>query len=156
MKYILDPADFTDWQELHKLLIECFAYMDELINPPSSLHQMTTDNLRKKAKKEILLVVYDDETLIACAFFDIQKEQIYIGKVAVAQDRRGQGIANKIFKIADNLAHENNKGWLQLKTRIELVDNHKAFERIGFITTAQNSHAGYTRPTYITMRKKLI
>lgn len=130
--------------------------MDELIDPPSSLHQMTTDSLRKKANKESLLLVYDAEMLIACAFFDIQQAQIYVGKVAVAQSHRGQGIANKIFNMADDLARENDKGWLELKTRIELIDNHKAFKKIGFITTAQNSHTGYTRPTYITMRKKLI
>lgn len=156
MKYILNPTSFTDWEGLRKLLTDCFAYMDGQIDPPSSLHKMTTDNLCDKANKEILLVVYDAERLIACAFFNVQKQQVYVGKVAVAQSHRGLGIANKIFNMADDLARKNGKGWLELKTRIELIDNHKTFEKIGFITTAHNSHAGYTRPTYITMRKKLI
>lgn len=129
--------------------------MDELVDPPSSLHKMTADSLRKKADNETLLLVFDAESLIACAFFDIRKDVIYVSKIAVAPSHRGRRIAHKIFNIADNLARNNAKKWLELETRIELIDNKQAFGKMGFITTAKNSHAGYDRPTSITMRRKI-
>ena len=129
--------------------------MDELIDPPSSLHQMTTDSLREKANKETLLLIYDADNLIACAFFDIRKDVVYVGKVAVAQSHRGRNIAHKIFDMADKLAHDNTKNWLELETRIELINNHRAFGKMGFVTTAKNSHTGYEHPTSITMRRKI-
>ena len=102
MKFILNPKNFNDWKNLHKLLVDCFAYMDEVIDPPSSLHKMTTGGLRDKANKQCLLVVYDVENLIGCAFFDTRQDVIYVGKVAVGHSHQGRGIAKKIFDIAEN------------------------------------------------------
>lgn len=155
MRFNLNPIEFNNWQTLHKLLIECFAYMDELIDPPSSLHKMTPASLRKKANTENLLLVHDADSLIACAYFDIRKEALYVSKVAVAQTHSGQGIANRIFSMAEDLARDNDKEYLELETRIELTDNHKAFGKMGFITTAHNSHAGYSRVTSITMQRAI-
>ncbi|MBL1241131.1 MAG: GNAT family N-acetyltransferase [OCS116 cluster bacterium] len=147
---------FDNWLSLHKLLTDCFAYMDQMIDPPSSLRRMTADGLREKAAKENLLVVYDADQLIGCAYFDIRPDVIYVGKVAIAQSHRGRGIAYRVFAIADNLARDNDKKWLELETRIELIDNHQAFGKMGFVTTAKNSHAGYDHPTSITMRRTVM
>src|SRR6185295_4788841 len=45
---------------------------------------------------------------------------------------------------------------MELDTRIELVENHKTFAAFGFVKTAERSHAGYTRATFITMQKALV
>ncbi len=42
---------------------------------------------------------------------------------------------------------------LELEVRIELVENHVLFARLGFVKTAENAHAGYNRPTSITMQR---
>ena len=41
---------------------------------------------------------------------------------------------------------------LALQTRIELVENHRAFGRMGFVKTAETAHPGFARPTSFTMR----
>lgn len=155
MRFEQSPQNFTDWSGLHKLLTESFAYMDGIIDPPSSLHNLTSDDLRQKAKKEILTLVWDAENLVACGYFDIQADLIYIGKIAVANAHQKRGIAKQIIDHAVDLAKQNNKPWLELKTRIELTDNHQAFGKMGFVKTGEHSHQGYSRPTFITMRKNV-
>lgn len=155
MRYELNPKNFTDWRGLHKLLSESFAYMAGIIDPPSSLLGLTADDLRQKATTETLLLAFDDENLAACGYFDIRDEVIYIGKIAVVQTHQGRGIAKTIITHAINLAKQNSKKWLELETRIELIDNHQAFAKMGFVITAHNSHKGYDRPTSITMRRKI-
>ena len=41
---------------------------------------------------------------------------------------------------------------LELSTRIELVENHATFARMGFAKTAETAHEGFDRPTSIVMR----
>lgn len=155
MRYELNPKGFTDWQGLYKLLHDSFAYMQGIIDPPSSLYKLTADNLRRKANLEALLLVFDNQKLIACGFFDTRDDVIYIGKIAVAKTHQGRGIANNIFNIAEIFALDNDKKYLELETRIELTSNHLAFGKMGFITTAHNSHVGYNRVTSITMQRAI-
>lgn len=44
---------------------------------------------------------------------------------------------------------------LELETRIELTENHRAFEKMGFHKTGETAHDGYAHPTSITMQKAL-
>ena len=53
------------------------------------------------------------------------------------------------------LALDRGKPALELQTRIELTGNHAVFARLGFHETERTAHAGYARPTSITMRKAL-
>ena len=151
----LNPDDFNDWAGLHKLLVDAFAYMDDRINPPSSLKTFDVDALADKAKTENLVVVHDGDKLVGCAFLRVEPDKVYIGKVAVAAGHRGKGIARKIFKIAEEFTREQGKPVLELETRIELIENHNVFARLGFVTTGKTAHAGFDRPTAITMQCKV-
>ncbi len=55
----------------------------------------------------------------------------------------------------EDLARRLNKPALELETRVELTGNHALFQRMGFVETARNAHAGFVRPTSITFRKHL-
>ena len=44
---------------------------------------------------------------------------------------------------------------LELETRVELTENHRTFESLGFNKVAEHAHEGYDHPTYIRMRKSL-
>ena len=151
----LNPANFSDWTGLHKLLVDAFAFMDDRINPPSSLKTFDADGLRKKAKAENLVVVHDGDELIGCAFLRVEPDKVYIGKVAVAAGYRGKGIGREIFEAAKAFTREQGKPVLELETRIELTENHQTFARLGFVKTAETAHAGFDLPTAITMQCKV-
>ena len=155
LDFHFNPDNFTDWTGLHALLTECFAYMDARIDPPSSLKKFNAKGLEQKAQDETLIIVHDAEKLIACAFLRTEADKVYIGKVAVSPDCQGRGIGRKIFDMAKNFTRQQGKKTLELETRIELVENHKAFATMGFEKTGENAHAGYNRPTSITMQCKV-
>jgi hypothetical protein len=152
-QYIVQPAEFSDWAGLHRLLHECFAFMDGRIDPPSSLTRMTPETLRENAGEEILIIVLDAGELIACGFLREAEESIYLGKLAVKAGFRKRGILRSIITLAEGIARSRRKSALELQTRIELVENHETFAAVGFVKTGQSSHAGYDRPTSITMKK---
>ena len=153
--YEVDPADFDDWGALHAMLVECFAYMADRIDPPSSLNRMTPDALREKATLETLVLVRLDGRIVACGFLKEEDAALYLGKLAVRKRFRGQGILRRIVEIAEGGARDRGKKALRLQTRVELIENQATFAALGFIKTAECSHAGFDRPTSIEMTRLL-
>ncbi|MCC0030657.1 MAG: GNAT family N-acetyltransferase [Brucellaceae bacterium] len=150
------PDNFGRWEELHALLMRCFASMEGRIDPPSSLLAMNADTLAAKARDETLVLATDGDTLIGCAFLRIEDECLYVGKIAVDAGWQGRGIARRMFALAEDHASANGRSHLELQTRVELTENHETFGRLGFVKTAETAHAGYERPTSITMRKPVV
>jgi GNAT superfamily N-acetyltransferase len=146
-------GDFEDWPEVLALLRRSFAYMAARIDPPSSLNRLDLQGLRAKAATEICLLALHGTEIVGCAFLDPRPDCLYVGKVAVADEARGQGLARRLFERADQIAREHGLSCLELQTRVELVENHQTFRRLGFKKSGEDAHEGYDRPTSIRMRK---
>lgn len=146
---------FNRWGEVLPLIMRAFAFMDGVIDPPSSAHLLTVDTLRDKAGRETGLVALDGSRIVGCVFALERADDFYVGKLAVDPDRQGQGIGRRLMRAVEQLALDHGKAALELQTRIELTSNHAAFARLGFHETERTAHDGYTRPTSITMRKAL-
>lgn len=155
IRFEIGADRFDDWTGLHRLLTTCFAYMEDRIDPPSSLNRMTPESLRAKASEETLVLGFSGADLVACGFLKETGSAIYLGKIAVLPAFRGKGILRSIVGIAEDLARARGKPALELETRIELIENHQAFGALGFVRTAEKAHAGFARPTSITMTKRL-
>ncbi len=95
------------------------------------------------------------DKLIGCAFAALRDDCLYVGKVAVAHSARGQGVARALFAAIEKLAYQHGRIYLELQTRVELVENHATFAALGFQKMAESAHPGYNRPTSITMRKRV-
>lgn len=150
-----NPQDFHDFGALHALISEAFADMAGRIDPPSSIAAMGPDALRDKAAAEDLLLIRQDGQPIACLFGVVRGDAYYIGKLAVAQTHRHKGLARALIAQAAVTAHAKGCAALELQTRVELIENHATFTRLGFIQTGATSHPGYTRPTSLTFRRPL-
>ena len=143
------------WPAVLGLILDAFAYMDDVIDPPSSAKLLTVENLQQKAGREHALVLFEGETPVACIFCDPRRDCLYVGKLAVSQAWRGKGLGKQLIGEAAALARQLGYGELELQTRVELTANHRFFEALGFIKTGETAHAGYDRPTSITMRKQI-
>ncbi|KAA3450413.1 GNAT family N-acetyltransferase [Mesorhizobium sp. SARCC-RB16n] len=149
------PADFGRWGDVLALITRAFAFMDGIIDPPSSAHLLTVDALRAKALRETGFLALDGDTIVGCVFALEGADGFYVGKLAVAPGRQGQGIGRRLVQAAEDLARSRGKAAIELETRIELIANHAAFVRLGFHETERTAHDGYDRPTSITMRKTI-
>lgn len=146
------PKRFNEWAALIELQ-QAFRYMEGRIDPPTSLETMGIEALEKKAQDEILIVAQDDGKLVGCAFAALRDDCVYLSKVAVALTSRRQGITRSMLKAADEIARQHGKPYLELQTRVELIENHLAFGAMGFVKVAETAHPGYSRATSITMRR---
>ena len=147
--------DFRRWDDLLALILDSFAYMDGVVDPPASGLALTAAALRDKARVETGLVALAEGRIVGCAFLNPRADHLYLGKLAVARDRQGRGVGRLLVRHAEGLALAAGKPALELETRIELTGNHAAFARLGFVKTGETAHPGYDRPTSITMRKML-
>jgi GNAT superfamily N-acetyltransferase len=147
---------FNRWDALLALILSSFAYMDGIIDPPSSAHRLTLASLAQKARAEIAHVAVEDgDRLVGCVFCKAEPTTLYVGKLAIAPDQQGKGIGRLLLATAEHVAGEAGLTTLRLETRIELAANHATFARWGFVKTAENRHAGFDRTTSIEMQKQL-
>ena len=144
-----------DWPAMLAMIHRAFAYMDGRIDPPSSLHRLDVEGLRQKAGAEICFIIRRDGAVASCIFCDPRPDCLYVGKLAVDPPRQGQGLGRALMVAAEREARRRTLPALELQTRIELVENHDAFARLGFEKIGETAHEGYDRATSITMRKPL-
>jgi len=146
---------FGRWPELLDLILASFAYMNGRIDPPSSALTLTIDALKARAAAEIGYVALGSGMLAGCMFLRPEGDCLYLGKLAVVPAWQKKGIGRRLLTMAEAVAGERALQTIRLDTRIELAGNHAAFAAMGFVRTAEKSHLGYDRVTYIEMRKTL-
>lgn len=150
----LDP-DSAPWADIMALIRRSFAYMDGVIDPPSSAHRLTVEELKRKARREIALAAYDDGRLAGCVFIELRSDHAYIGKLAIDPAQQRGGLGRLLVEAAEAQAKKVGLAALELQTRIELTLNQAMFRHLGFRETARTAHPGFDRPTAVTMRKDL-
>ena len=148
-------SDFTAWQTVLDLLHEAFAYQEPLIDPPSSLHRLNANTLAEKAAQEQLIIARSGDDIVGCVFARLMPDRVYVGKMAVSLAVQGRGLGRRLMAAVEEFARERDRLLLELQTRIELIDNHETFRKLGFKKVSESAHEGYARLTSITMQKKL-
>ena len=152
---VVNPANFDDWDGLLALLQEAFAFMDGRIDPPSSLYRLDAAALAAKAADEEVVLAFVGGALAGCLFAAPRGDSLYLGKIAVRPDLQGRGLARRMIALAEASAQSRGFKALELQTRVELTENHRAFAALGFVKVGETCHPGFTRPTSLTFRKAL-
>ncbi|WP_439150007.1 GNAT family N-acetyltransferase [Sulfitobacter sp.] len=148
--YQLGPDD-PALSALLVLMHDCFGYMEGRIAPPSSLGRVTEASLRDTAAQAEIWCI--GAPPLACMILTAKPGRLYLGKVCVAPTHQRLGLARHLINHADARARALRLPMLELQTRVELEDNHATFHALGFTEYARTAHAGFDRPTSITMRK---
>ena len=137
--------------DIMRLIENSFSYMEGRIDPPSSMNRLTVSEIAENCCSGEVWSFGNPIT--ACMFLKPKNDALYVGKLAVDKSYRGRGFARKMIELAGERAKVHGKSYLELFTRIELIENHLAFGKLGFKTIAEASHPGYEKPTYLVMRK---
>lgn len=142
-----------DWGSLLGLIRAEFAYMDGVIDPPSSMHRLTEADIARQVETGEVWAI--GAPPMACMFLTVKGDWLYLGKLAVAAKSRGKGLARTLVEQAMIRAHALGLKGVELQTRIELVANHATFAALGFVETGRSAHPGFDRPTTLTFRQGL-
>jgi len=140
-----------DWPGLLALIQRAFAGMEGRIDPPSSLHRLTPTALADPGS-EVWVI---GTPPVACVVLTEVDGRLHVGKLAVEPSKQGRGHARRLVALAADRARALGLTALELQVRVELVENHAVFRRLGFLQVAATAHAGYDRVTSLTFRKLL-
>ncbi len=143
-----------DFAALLALIRDSFAFMAGRIDPPSSAIRLTTGDLSRQATEAEIWVLEDLGAPIACMVLSPRVGQLYLGKLAVADRHRRQGLAGHLVRLAAGRAKTLGLAELVMQTRVELLENHAAFLALGFVQSSENAHPGYDRTTMLTFTLK--
>ena len=142
-----------DWGAVLGLIRAEFAYMDGRIDPPSSMHRLSVQDIARQADRAEVWVI--GTAPIACMFLTPKNNWLYLGKLAVASSSRGTGLARVMVDTAMARAADLGLQGVELETRVELTFNHATFRALGFVESGRSAHPGFDRPTSLTFRKSL-
>jgi ribosomal protein S18 acetylase RimI-like enzyme len=136
-----------DWPALMSLIQIAFSGMNGRIDPPSSMHALTPGAIAAQATEGEVWVIGTPP--VACVFLTPQPDSLYLHKLAVDPAHHRQGHARALIATAADRARALDLPAVTLSTRVELLENHAVFRRIGFIETGRSAHPGFDRPTTI-------
>lgn len=130
-----------------------FAYMDDVVDPPSSIHRLTLEGLQGQARTAEVWSL--GPPLCAAVILTAKPNALYIGKLCVSAKARRRGMSRRLVDHAAERARALCLPKLELETRIELTANHATFRAMGFAEVARTAHKGYAKPTAITFQKSV-
>ena len=139
---------------VHALIHHCFAPMETRINPPSSVRNLTLDTLRQQARDAEVWTLSSPPC--ACILLTPRPGCLYLSKLSTAQDARQKGHARRLIDHAARRAKSQGLPAIELQSRVELTENHRAFQALGFSEVARTTHAGFDTPTSITFRRTVV
>ena len=142
-------TDPYDWPALLALIQRAFAGMEGRIEPPSSLDRLTANDL---AASEVWVIGTPAQ---ACMVLTPKPGRLYLGKLAVEPGLQGQGLGRALVRAAEQRALALGLTVVELETRVELVENHAIFGKLGFLEVGRKAHPGFDRPTSITFAKSV-
>lgn len=137
-----DPA----LHDVLALIRQAFAGMEGRIDPPSSMHRLTAADLAAPTV-EVWAI---GRPPAACVVLTPQADTLYLGKLAVALQMLGQGLARILVDHAVARARVHGLPSVTLQVRVELTENQRIFTSLGFAEVGRTAHPGYDRPTSIT------
>lgn len=133
------------------LLRRAFAHMAGVIDPPSSLHRLTVGDVLEQARSGEVWALGDP--VVACMFLTPRAGALYLGKLAVEPALQGRGYGRVLVEQAVARMRALGLPAVELQVRVELTGNQAAFAAMGFVEVGRTAHAGYDRPTSVTMRR---
>lgn len=148
------PPDH-DAAALLALIQTAFEEQRGRIDPPSSMNRLRPSDIAAHLMAEMVFVVEQDHSPIACLFATRKPAALYVSKLSVHPAKRGAGLARALLSAAEAEACAKDLPYLELISRRELTENHALFRHLGFEKFAEASHEGYDTVTEFHFRKML-
>lgn len=152
---LVNPTPPPNGQVLHRLLAQAFAHMEGRVDPPSSMTRLDAQGVESRLGMEDLVVARAGDRIVGCLFARVTGDSYHLGKIAVVQAMRQKGVARAMVEAAADHATALGLRTLTLQSRIELTENHAAFNAMGFRQTGTYTHPGYDEPTSLVFTRPL-
>ena len=154
-RMVLRPLTTADADEAAELIRTAFAAQSRPTSPPSSALLETGQSIAARIAAGGGFGAFNGGALIGAALWSIDGDALHIARVSVAPGARGRRLARSLIAMCETEARRRGVRRMTLKTRLELPENERLFERCGFARREVEAHAGFEAPTTAVMEKVL-
>ena len=147
---VATPGDAACLARLNRV---AFAAQETITDPPPSALGESPASVLAQLEAGGALVLGNPP--IGGLIWSEREGGLYVGRLAVDPSFRRRGLASLLLAAAEAVAREKRLAMVTLSTRLVLGGNRRLFARHGFVEIAQHAHAGYDRPTFVSMEKRL-
>lgn len=155
MKPEIRSATEADLNAIVAVVQAAFAEYAGRLDPPSSAETKTVASTRAELADGGALFATIEQQIVGSVFYHVRPNHLYLDRLAVLPNVRGQGLARLLIAAVENQAIALNRPAVRLSVRLALVANRQFYERLGYHFLADGTHAGYTTPTYVVLEKRL-
>jgi ribosomal protein S18 acetylase RimI-like enzyme len=149
-------AQASDATEIAELVRLAFSAQPRPTNPPSSALNETAatiaDHLGRGGGGAIL---ESDGTIVGVVLWNEEEGAFYISRLSVHPERRRRGTARALMEEAEREARRLGFSRMTLGVRLELEENRRFFQSVGFVDASFRSHEGFSEPTWVLMERRL-
>ena len=154
-RIVLRPLATAEADDVAEVIRTAFAAQSRSTTPPSSALLETRSSIAAKIAAGGAFGAFEGGALIAAALWSINGDALHVARVSVAPKARGRGIVRSLIAACETEARRRGVRRMTLKTRLELPENERVFERCGFSRREVEAHPGFETPTTAVMEKVL-
>ena len=151
----LRPAEQSDSGAIAGLIRAAFAGPAETTDPKPSALRESAESVAATLAMGGGAVAMAGDRMVGAVLWQPRDGGLYFGRLAVAPDCQGRGIARLLLARVEAEARARGLPRLLLSTRLVWTGNRRLFGSLGFVETAQHAHPGYDAPTFVDMEKTL-
>ncbi len=153
--YTIERGSRGDAAAVLTLLQTSFEAYRSWLVPESGVFRETVDGLAERIASGDLFVAMSDGQPVGCILCAKQPSALYFGRLAVHPSWRRRGVAAQLVGAAEDLARAYGFEQITCAARILLPDNVRFFQSLGYVISAEKTHAGFTEPTFYQLVKSL-
>jgi predicted N-acetyltransferase YhbS len=141
-----------------RLTMEAYLPDRERLHPPSGVFKETVPGVQRAMDEGTVFVAPCGAAIVGAVRVQPARDQdaLYCGRLAVLPAARRRGIGTALMERVERHACEAGYPAVVLGVRLELPDNLRFYARRGYRIVGEESHPGYTTPTFAWLRKDLI
>jgi GNAT superfamily N-acetyltransferase len=152
---VVRPLSTAYADEAAELIRTAFAAQNRRTTPPSSALLETGPSIAAKIVAGGGFGAFEGGALIAAVLWSLNDDALHVARMSVAPEARGRGIVRLLIAACETEARRRGVRGMTLKTRLELPENERLFERCGFARRRIEAHPGFETPTTAVMEKVL-
>lgn len=138
------------------VILAAFTPYRGVLVPESGALSETVDSVRGKIERGGgVIAERADGVAVGAALFEPEYDALYLGRLAVRPECRGQGLAARLVVAVEREAATRGITRVTLGVRLALDDNIRLFTRLGYREIGREAHPGFTEPTSMNMEKRL-
>lgn len=149
----LRDATFKDVSAILGVLQAAFEEYRGRLDPPSGVHDETSETIRKKLSTGSAVVAEVGGDMIGCVFYVLEGSCLDLGRLAVLPRYRRHGVGRALVEYVEDRARALNVAYVELGVRLALPHLRVYYEALGYRSIRYGAHEGYTEPTYVILAK---